>query len=164
MRWYLASPLRLCCVWHVYVVPMGGQDVDLVKNGSFEMRGANALLMYSYNPVEKMDWRNSFDRKWKDICECADEIAKVSDIILSVGTPPVLGSVPKTLSVRVWRIGKRVHLLVCNATGKKLNTSFSLGEIKASDMHTIFGGGVRRNGDTVTVDFAPEGYAFLGFR
>jgi hypothetical protein len=125
--------------------------------------GANALLMYSYNPVMKMDWRDPFEKKWAEICECAGEIAAVSDIILSAEKPPATGPVPGTLSVRAWRTGEKVHLLVCNATAKKLKTSFPLGGGDFGEMRTVFGGGVKREEDRLSVDFAPEGYAFLAF-
>ena len=125
--------------------------------------GANALLMYSYNPLVKMDWRDPFEKKWAEVCECAGEIAAVTDAILSVETPPVLGKIPGTLSVRAWRTGKTVHLLVCNATAKSLKTSFSLGDAKLGKMRTVFGGGVKRDGDSLSADFTPEGYAFLAF-
>ena len=124
--------------------------------------GANALLMYSYNPVEKMDWRDPFEKKWKEICECAGEIDAVKDIILSVEQPPVLGAVPGKLSARTWRFNGKIYLLVCNATGKKLKTTLSLGEIKAKFLNTIYGGGVSLDGKGgLSVDFAPEGYAFV---
>ena len=125
--------------------------------------GANALLMYSYNPLMKMDWRDPFEKKWAEVCECAGEIAAVTDAILSVETPPELGKIPETLSVRAWRTGKTVHLLVCNATAKALKTSFGLGGGEFGRMRTVFGGGAKRDGDRLSVDFAPEGYAFLAF-
>ena len=78
-------------------------------------------------------------------------------------TPPELGKIPETLSVRAWRTGKTVHLLVCNATAKALKTSFGLGGGEFGRMRTVFGGGAKRDGDSLSVDFAPEGYAFLAF-
>ena len=124
--------------------------------------GANALLMYSYNPVEKMDWRDPFEKKWKEICECAGEIAAVKDVILSVERAPVTGTVPASLAVRTWRFGGKTYLLVCNATGKKLKANLPPGEIKAKALNTIYGSGVSLDGKGgLSVDFAPEGYAFL---
>ena len=127
--------------------------------------GANALLMYSYNPIVKMSWRDPFEVKWKEVCECAGEIASVSDILLSVEPPPVIGSVPRSLSVRTWRTGDTAHLLLCNVTGKRLKTSVPLGAAKFGDMRIVHGGGVSRTeGNVLTVDFPPEGYAFLSFK
>lgn len=126
--------------------------------------GSNALLMYSYNPLEKMSWRDPFEKKWAEVCECAGEVASVSDILLSVEEPPAIGEVPRSLSVRTWRTGGNVHMLVCNATGKKLKTAVPLGAAKLGAMRTVHGGGVSMAGDdSLAVDFPPEGYAFLSF-
>ena len=125
--------------------------------------GANALLMYSYNPVEKMDWRDPFEKKWKEICECAGEIAAVEDVILSVDEAPVPKDVPAGLSVRTWRKSGQAYLLVCNAAGKNLKTRLHLSEGFSGKMRTVFGGGVEREGDRLSVDFTSEGYAFLAF-
>ena len=38
-----------------------------------------------------------------------------------------------------------------------------LGGGEFGKMRTVFGGGVKRDGDSLSVDFAPEGYAFLAF-
>ena len=127
--------------------------------------GANALLMYSYNPIVKMSWRDPFEVKWKEVCECAGEIASVSDILLSVEPPPVIGKVPSSLSVRTWRTGDAAHLLVCNVTGKRLRERIPLGAAKIGDMRVVHGGGVSMaEGNVLAVDFTPEGYAFLSFK
>ena len=126
--------------------------------------GANALLMYSYNPLEKMSWRDSFEKKWAEVCECAGEIASVSDILLSVEEPPEIGDVPPSLAVRTWRTGGKAHVLLCNATGKSLKTSVPLGAAKLGAMRIVHGGGVSMAGDgSLAVDFPPEGYAFVSF-
>ena len=127
--------------------------------------GANALLMYSYNPLEKMSWRDPFEVKWKEVCECAGEIASVSDILLSVEPPPVIGKVPKSLSVRTWRTGDTAYLLACNTTGKRLKSRIPLGAEQFGDMCTVHGGGVSMaEGNALAVEFPPEGYAFLSFK
>jgi hypothetical protein len=125
--------------------------------------GANALFMYSYNPLMKMDWRDPFEKKWAEVCECAGEIAAVSDIILSVEKAPELKVVPAGLSVRTWRKDGKVHLLVCNASGKSLKRKLPLSAEFSGKMHTIFGGGAVREGDSLLLDFPLEGYAFLTF-
>ena len=125
--------------------------------------GANALLMYSYNPVEKMDWRDPFEKKWAEICECANEIAAASDIILSVEKAPELKGIPSGLSVRTWRKDGKVHLLVCNTSGKSLKGNLPLSDEFSGKMRTVFGGGAIREGDSLLLDFPLEGYAFLAF-
>jgi hypothetical protein len=124
--------------------------------------GANALFMYSYSPLEKMSWRDSFDKRWKEVCECAAEVGKMSPVLLSVDDPPKLENVPPTLSARSWRTGAAVHILVCNASGQALKTKLPLGEGKYENMRTMLGGGVTIDENkTLMIDFAPEGYAFL---
>ena len=109
-----------------------------------------------------MDWRDPFEKKWKEICECAGEIAAVKDVILSVEQAPVLESVPGKLSVRTWRFNGKIYLLVCNASGRKLKSTLPLGGIKAKALDTIYGGGVSLDGKGgLSVDFPLEGYAFL---
>ena len=126
--------------------------------------GANALFMYSYSPLEKMDWRDPFEKRWKEVCECAAEVAKMSPVLLSVDDPPALGNVPGTLSVRTWRTGATVHLLVCNASGKPLETKLHLGAGKFENMRTVLGGGASMaEKNVLSLDFAAEGYAFLSF-
>ncbi len=126
--------------------------------------GANAIFMYSYSPLEKMDWRDPFEKRWKDVCECASEIAKMSPVLLSVDDPPHIKNVSDQLSVRTWRTGATVHVLVCNASGKTLKTNLTLGEGRYENMRIVLGGGasmLKKN--TLALDFAPEGYAFLSF-
>ena len=125
--------------------------------------GANALFMYSYNPLMKMDWRDPFEKKWAEVCECANEIAAVSDIILSVEKTPELKDVLAGLSVRAWRKDGKVHLLVCNASGKSLKRKLPLSAEFSGKMRTVFGGGAVREGDSLSLDFPLEGYAFLTF-
>ncbi|MBQ3097217.1 MAG: hypothetical protein IJC66_03590 [Kiritimatiellae bacterium] len=125
--------------------------------------GANALFMYSYNPLVKMDWRDPFEKKWAEVCECVGEVAAVSDVILSVEKAPVLKNVPSGLSVRTWRKDGNVHLLVCNASGKSLKRKLPLSVEFSGKMRTVFGGGAVREGDSLSLDFPLEGYAFLTF-
>lgn len=126
--------------------------------------GANALFMYSYSPLEKMDWRDPFERRWRDVCECAAEIKKMSYVLLSDGDAPVIPAPPAGLAVRAWRTGAQKHVLVCNASGKSLKAELSLGDGKFDDMRTELGGGASRGkGNMLSVSFGPEGYAMLLF-
>ena len=90
-------------------------------------------------------------------------MASASDIILSAEKAPVLKDVPVGLSVRTWRKDGKVHLLVCNASGKSLKRKLPLSAEFSGKMHTIFGGGAVREGDSLLLDFPLEGYAFLAF-
>jgi hypothetical protein len=127
------------------------------------VNGANALFMYSYNPLVKMDWRDSFEKKWAEVCECAGEIAKISDILLSLEKAPEVTNVPKGLAVRTWSKDCKKYLLVCNKTGIKLKTKMPLPHEFSGTMSCMFGNGVTRDGNVLAIDFAIEGYAFLSF-
>ncbi|MBO5940002.1 MAG: hypothetical protein J6R18_02255 [Kiritimatiellae bacterium] len=125
--------------------------------------GANAIFMYSYNPLQKMDWRDPFEKKWAEVCECANEIAAVTDILLSVEKAPEVKELPAGIAARTWSRNGKVYLLLCNATAKSKTASLSLPDGFGGEMTAMFGGGVSKKGNTLTIDFSPDGYAFLSF-
>ena len=126
--------------------------------------GANAVFMHSYAPLDKMNQSGFGEKHWREICECAAEIAEVSDIMLSIGNAPRFENIPDSLSVRTWRTGAKIHVLVCNASGKALKAKLPLGNDRFENMRTVFGGGVKmETGNILSVEFEPEGYAFISF-
>lgn len=127
--------------------------------------GANAIFLRSCTSPETADCCDLSEKRWREVCECAAEIAKVSDVILSADDgAPRFENIPEALAVRTWRTGATVHVLVCNASGKALKAKLPLGGDKYENMRTVFGGGVKMEpGNTLAIEFEPEGYAFLSF-
>lgn len=135
-----------------------------MKNMNWQMiaNGANALLVYSYSPLVKMSWRDPLERRWDEVKESVREIAEQSDVFLSVEEMPTVGPVPESLAVRTWKKGASVFVAVVNASGGSLKTSFGLGSVTGT-AKTVYGTGVVVKDGALSVDFAPEGYAFMEF-
>lgn len=121
--------------------------------------GANGLIYYSYTALEKMDWKDPFEVKWRELCLVAAEIKRFVPVLLSepIEIEPVTG-----LSARAWRHSGEVWLLLCNATGKPVKTAFrSL--VAGAKVKLEFGTGVRMsNTGEVEADMPP--YEFALFR
>ena len=92
----------------------------------FIANGANGLLPYAYNvffyPLNKDDWRPRFVL----VCEAAREVAKMSDVLLSVedapkGTPNTANAVCRT-----WAKDGNAYVLVCNLADKPSDVSIEL--------------------------------------
>ena len=133
-----------------------------MKNMNWQMvaNGANALLLYSFSPIEKMSWRDSFERRWSEVKSSVSEIAAVTDVILSVEKAPQLKPVPETLAVRTWRRNGKTYVLAVNASGTPLAAKLE-GEFVPDTAKTLFGGGAVCSAGFIAIDFSPTGYVFL---
>lgn len=133
-----------------------------MKNMNWQMiaNGANALFLYSFSPIEKMSWRDPFERRWADVKASVAEIAAMTDVILSVEQSPAFADVPETLAARTWRKGGKTYALVVNASGKPLKATLA-GAFVGAGAKTLYGGGAVCANGSVSLDFPIEGYVFL---
>ncbi|MBR3820282.1 MAG: hypothetical protein IKJ37_01530 [Kiritimatiellae bacterium] len=92
----------------------------------FIANGANGLLPYAYNvffyPLNKDDWRPRFVL----VCEAAREVAKMSDVLLSVEDAPK--GLPNTGDAvcRTWMKDGLAYVLVCNLAERPVDVSVAL--------------------------------------
>ena len=133
-----------------------------MKNMNWQMiaNGANALFVYSFSPLEKMSWRDPFEKRWVDVKASVAEIAAVTDVILSVEKAPQIKDAPETLAVRTWRKDGRTYALVVNASGKPQKATLAA-DRRIRTAQALFGAGVTAGGGCLTVDFHPEGYSLV---
>lgn len=133
-----------------------------MKNMNWQMiaHGANALFLYSFSPLEKMSWRDPFEKRWSDVKASVSEIAEMSDIILSVEKALQFRDVSETLAVRTWQKDSQTYALVVNASGKPLKEMLTA-DRRIRSSQVLYGAGVTAENGRLTVAFPPDGYALV---
>lgn len=133
-----------------------------MKNMNWQMvaHGANALFLYSFSPLERMSWRNPFEKRWADVKASVSEIAEMTDVILSVEKAPQFKAVPETLAARTWRKDGITYALVVNASGSPLKDTLAA-DRRIRTAQVLYGAGVSADNGCLTIDFPREGYSLV---
>lgn len=118
--------------------------------------GANGLVYYSFFDLHKMNWRDPFDNRWRDMCAVATEVKEYIPVILSVEpTPQVTVNNPTAIETRLWRTGNKVYLLAVNGSTYNVDANLQLSE-KFTKSTVAFGPpAVLTNGDSLKVTLSP---------
>jgi hypothetical protein len=122
--------------------------------------GANGLIYYSYTALEKMDWKDSFEVKWRDLSLVASEIKRFVPVFLS---EPMRIEPVKGLSARAWRRKGEVWMLLCNATAAPVKAEFRPPVAGVTERLMFGNGALKSSTDKVEADMPPYGIALLRF-
>ena len=77
--------------------------------------GANGLVFYSYFDLYKMNERDPFEKRWKDVCSMASEIKRFIPVMLSVDPVKNFSWVkPAQVQGRVWSYKGETYILAVN--------------------------------------------------
>ena len=95
-------------------------------NWQFIANGANGLFLFAFNcyfyPLCKDDWRPRFALA----CEGAREVARLTDVLLSVDPAPKATPNSEDAICRTWVKDGKAYLLVCNLSEKPLDVAVAL--------------------------------------
>ena len=125
--------------------------------------GANGICAYSFRAIQRNLKGAEYDAAWGSVCSVTKEVRSQEDVLLSVGSPIVIGDVPKELVVRTYDHDGKAWALVVNRTDETVRARLRLPRPFAS-MKVVCGDGVKLAGDVLEVDFERLGYALVALQ
>ena len=82
--------------------------------------GANGLVFYSYFDLYEMSERDSFAKRWSDVCLMAKEIKRYIPVLLSVDPVKGVSCIkPASVEMRTWSYKGEIYTLLVNGGVKK---------------------------------------------
>lgn len=99
-----------------------------IKNMAWQCvaAGANGILPYSYGALREMDHRDSFDRRWAEVCRVYGEIVKYAPLFLSVEKAPKVSGMPQRVFARAFRHEGKNWLLAVNTLNEQSDCCISV--------------------------------------
>ena len=123
--------------------------------------GANGIVYWAYHYIH---WRlkgEAYDNFYGAYCRVGEEVKRFIPLILSVEPSAKVLSCPKAVACRVWSMGGKAHLLICNATREPVDGSIVLDQPFSTVRCELDSADAKVKGPSVSFRLKPMGVTML---
>lgn len=128
--------------------------------------GANGLVFYSWFDLWKMDGKDPFDERWRDVSAMASEISSFIPVILSdaASSRPKTPELPRGVAWRTWSFEANGYLLAVNSGDEYARARFDFARDLVSVECVMGETAAEIRGHELTLTFSPLEPKMIRFR